>query len=81
MDEIKLIPCCKCGGQPIVLIRPQWPYPMVSVECSTCGRRSPIVYFCPSGNTWIQGLERILLPGLARARREAAACWNQENGS
>jgi len=80
-DDIRLIPCSRCGGQPVVMIRPGWPHPSLRVICSDCGQAGPQIYYAPEGPTWYLGIDRVLLPGLARARREAAACWNQEGGS
>lgn len=80
MDDIKLQPCPRCGGQPVVLILPGWPYARIRVECCACGRQGPTVYFDPEGALY-QGIEQLLLPGLGRARREASACWNQDGSS
>lgn len=79
MDEIKLIPCVKCGGLPVEMIQPGWPYPTVRVVCSVCGQRGPIVYYAQKDVLYSgQDLyNRYLLPGLPRARREAAAAWNE----
>lgn len=75
MDEIKLQPCPRCAGQPVVLILPGWPYARIRVECCACGRQGPTVYFDPGGALY-QGIEKQLMPGLGKARKEAAACWN-----
>lgn len=75
-DEIRLIPCPKCGGQPVVLIVPSWQYGRLRVECSVCGHKGPTIDFDPSGALY-QGIERRLLPGLGKARRDAAAAWNE----
>lgn len=75
MDDIRLIPCPSCSGQPVVLIQPGWPYPTVRIVCSACGKEGPTVYYAPEDMLY-HGLDFVLLPGLARARREAAACWN-----
>ena len=74
MDEIRLQPCLRCAGQPVVLILPGWPYARIRVECCACGQRGPTVYF-DAGGAIYQGTEQ-LLPGLAKARREAAMLWN-----
>lgn len=75
MDEIKLVPCPRCAGQPVVLILPGWPYARIRVECCACGRQGPTVYFDPGGALY-QGIEQQLMPDLTKARKEAAACWN-----
>ena len=80
MDDIRLIPCPSCGGLPVVLIRPAWPYPVVRVVCSACGRQGPMVYYSPEGDRMYLAVDAILLPGLATARRQAAAAWNEEAG-
>lgn len=77
-SNIVLKPCPRCGGQAVMKILPSWPHDMLWVECSVCDRAGPTVYFYRGAPTSAQGIERLLLPGLARARREAAACWNQE---
>ena len=68
----------------MVMILPGFPHPRLKVVCSACGKEGPTVYYAPEGDRQYLGqsaFDRILLPGLARARREAAACWNQESGS
>ena len=80
MDEIKLQPCPRCAGQPVVLILPGWPYARIRVECCACGRQGPTVYFDP-GKARYPSFESQMLPELGKARREAAACWNQGEGS
>lgn len=80
MDDIRLIPCPSCGGLPVVLIRPAWPYPVIRVVCSACSCQGPMVYYSPEGDRVFSGqglYERNLLPGLATARRQAAAAWNE----
>lgn len=79
-DDIRLNLCPKCPGQPVVLIMPGWPYPMVKVICSKCGHSGPAVYFSSEGDKYymVSAYDRALLPGLARARREAAALWNEQ---
>lgn len=84
LDEIRLKPCRRCGGLPVVLIRPSWPYPVLRIVCSSCGRQGPQIYYCPEGDKHFQGLsayEKNLLPGLAKARRQAAAAWNERTGA
>ena len=76
-DEIRLNLCPKCPGQPVVLIMPNWPYPMVGVVCSKCGHAGPKIYFT-NEDTIFHGQDRVMLPGLATARRQAAAAWNEE---
>ena len=76
--EVRKILCPKCGGQPIEHILPGWPYPTVGVVCSMCGNAGPKVYFTTEGENLFRGITDVLLPGLARARREAAACWNEQ---
>lgn len=76
-DDIRLNLCPKCPGQPVVLIMPGWPYPTVKVICSKCGHAGPAVYFT-NEDTVYHALDKALLPGLARARREAAALWNEQ---
>lgn len=78
MDEIKLQPCPRCAGRPVLLILPGWPYARLRVECCACGRQGATVYF-DTGAELQRGVERLLLPGLGKARKEAAACWNLEN--
>lgn len=83
-ENVKLLPCPSCHGQPVVLIRPGWPYPVVRIVCSSCGKEGVAVYYCPEGDKVFQGYgayEKRLLPGLAKARRQAAAAWNEEAGS
>ena len=75
--EIRMILCPKCGGAPLQLIVPGWPYPTVGVVCSKCGQAGPKVYFTQE-DTMYHGLDHIMLPGLARARREASAAWNEQ---
>lgn len=79
-DDIILKPCPMCGGQAVMVIRPGWPYPTVWVACHACGRQGPTVYYAPEDMLY-HGLDFVLLPGLARARREAASCWNQQGVS
>lgn len=77
MDEIRLCPCPKCGGLPVVLIRPYVLRPALRIECSACGNGGPWIYFDGKG-TLYQLAERMMLPDLARARRQAAAAWNED---
>lgn len=77
MDDVKLLPCPMCGGLPVMLIKPTWEYGRLRVECSVCGRYGPNVFFEP-GKKIYQGRKMQLLPGLAKARRQAAAAWNEE---
>ena len=44
-DDIRLRPCPRCGGQPIVLVWPSWPYPALRVECDGCKLTGPWIYF------------------------------------
>ena len=74
MDDIRLQPCPRCTGLPVVLVRPFFPRPALRVECSSCGLAGPWIYFDGKGAIW-QGTEK-LLPGLGKARRQAAAAWN-----
>ena len=76
--EIRKIVCQKCGGQPIEHIVPGWPYPTVGVVCHMCGYEGPKVYFTTEGETLFRRVTDALLPSLARARREAAALWNEQ---
>lgn len=76
--EIRLNLCPKCPGTPVVLIKPGWPYPTIRVVCSQCGHSGPEVYYSEKGATVFCGVDHYLLPGLARARREAAAAWNEQ---
>lgn len=76
--EIRKIVCQKCGGSPMEVILPGWPYPSVGVVCHMCGYAGPRVYFTTEGDTLFHGIVDALLPGLARARREAAALWNEQ---
>ena len=69
MDEIRLKPCPRCGGQPIVLVWPSWPYPALRVECDGCKLTGPWIYFDPKQ-------QEAHLPGLNKARGQAAAHWN-----
>ena len=78
MDDVKLLPCAKCSGQPVVLIRPDWPHPSLHIECQECGYKSPTVYFRTETNPCYFALESLMLPDLARAREQAAACWNED---
>ena len=75
-DDIRLRPCPRCGGLPVVLVRPFFPRPALRVECSDCGLAGPWIYFDGKGPIW-QGTEK-LLPGLGKARRQAAKDWNGE---
>ena len=75
MDEIRLIPCPKCGGLPVVLIRPFVLRPALRIECSVCGNGGPWIYFDGKGALY-QLAERMMLPDLVKARRLAAADWN-----
>lgn len=75
MDDIRLKPCPRCDGLPVVLVRPFFPRPALRVECSGCGLSGPWIYFDGKGPIW-QGTEK-LLPGLGKARRQAAAAWNE----
>lgn len=75
MDDIRLKPCPRCDGLPVVLVRPFFPRPALRVECSGCGLSGPWIYFDGKGPIW-QGAEK-LLPGLGKARRQAAAAWNE----
>lgn len=80
LEDIRLKPCPSCGGQPVVLITPAWPFPVLQIACSCCPRRGPENIFCPEGDRYYQGLsayDRILLPGLAEVRRRAADAWNE----
>lgn len=76
-DDIKLIPCPHCGGMPVVLIVPAWPHPALQVQCTACRKAGPWIYFNARMPIW-QTLDDLLLPGLGRAREEAAAAWNEE---
>ena len=75
-DDIRLRPCPMCGGLPVVLVQPFFPRPALRVECSGCGLSGPWIYFDGNG-TLYQLAERMMLPDLARARRQAAAAWNE----
>lgn len=75
MDDIRLIPCPRCGGLPVVMIRPFFPRPALRVECSVCGSGGPWIYFDGKGPGFL--IAEKLLPGLAAARRQAAAAWNE----
>lgn len=77
-DDIKLLPCSGCGGQPVVLIRPAWPHPALQVQCMTCGHSGPWVFFASEDLRIFQMADHVLLPRLAKAREEAAAAWNEE---
>ncbi|MBQ8200881.1 MAG: hypothetical protein IJZ74_03835 [Clostridia bacterium] len=74
MDDIRLIPCPSCGGQPVVLITPAWPLPVLQIACSCCPRRGPENIFKPEGD---RAFDCELLPGLAEVRRRAADAWNE----
>ena len=39
-----------------------------------------MVYYSPEGDRTYLAVDAILLPGLATARRQAAAAWNEEAG-
>lgn len=75
-DNRKIV-CQKCGGVPIELIEPGWPYPMVCVACRDCGHAGPKIYFAQE-NANYHSAEHQLLPDLAGARRQAAAAWNEQ---
>lgn len=78
MDDVKLQPCARCSGQPVVLILPLWPHPALRVECPACGMRGTTIYFDEEAPIF-QGTKK-MLPGLGKARRQAAAAWNEEAG-
>ena len=69
--DIRLLPCPKCGGLPVVLIRPHVFESTVHIECSACGIGGPQIAFANRMEL------RELLPDLATARRQAAADWNR----
>ena len=69
--DIRLLPCPKCGGLPVVLIRPHAFESTVHIECSACGIAGPRLAFAS------RRALRELLPDLATARRQAAADWNR----
>lgn len=77
MDELKidirLLPCPKCGGLPMVLIRHHGIEATVHIECSACGIGGPQLAFAS------RRAQRELLPDLATARRQAAADWNRRH--
>lgn len=75
-DDIRLRPCPVCEGLPVVLVRPFYPRPALRVECTKCAYAGPWIYF-NGRHPIIRAFEDIFLPGLARAREEAAACWNE----
>lgn len=79
MDDIRLEPCPACGGQAVMIIQPGWPHPRIRVDCLACGRQGPTVYYAQE-DMLHHGLDFVLLPGLARARREAAALWSEVGG-
>lgn len=80
MDDIRLRPCPRCGGLPVVLIRPFILRPALRIECSACGHGGPWIYF--DGKAPLSQLaESVFLPDLAKARRHAAADWNEEAGN
>lgn len=76
--EIRMNVCTKCGGPPVQLIQPGWPYPTVGAICSKCGRSGPKIYFT-NEDTVYRGHDVAMLPSLATARRQASASWNEEN--
>lgn len=81
LDEIRLKPCRRCGGLPVVLVQPGWPMPRVCVICTVCSEAGTVFHFAKDGPTWYQGWDRVLVPDLATARRQAAADWNEGDGS
>lgn len=60
----------------MVLIVPMWPHPALQVQCTACRKAGPWIYFNEKTPIW-QSIEDLLLPGLARAKEEAAAAWNE----
>lgn len=73
-DDIRLRPCPRCGGQPIVLVWPSWPYPALQVECDGCKLTGAWIYFDNKAPGREYG--ESMLPGLNRAREQAAVHWN-----
>ena len=78
--EIRMNVCKACGGSPMQIILPGWPYPTVGAACSKCGRSGPRIYFTNEEHDKVfMSPERAMLPCLATARRQASASWNEEN--
>lgn len=70
MTEVKIKPCRKCGGQPVLLVMRQCLEANVRVQCSTCRETGVVVAFA------VRRAQRELLPDLDGARRQAVALWN-----
>lgn len=71
MDEIRLLPCPFCGGQPIMLVTMEYLDRIVKIHCSRCGASGSGLVF-DHWRTPGSGL-----PDLQTARRQAAAAWNE----
>ena len=70
MTEVRLKPCRRCGGLPVVLVMRQCLEANVRVQCSACRETGAVVAFA------VRRAQRELLPDLDTARRHAAALWN-----
>lgn len=68
--DIRLLPCPRCGGLPVVMVRNRVLESTVHIECSACGLGSPQLAFAS------RRAQRELLPDLAKARRQIADHWN-----
>lgn len=78
--EIRMNVCTSCGGSPMQIILPSWPYPTVGAACSKCGKSGPRIYFTNEAqDKHYYGMDRAMLPCLATARRQVSASWNEEN--
>lgn len=76
-SEIRLTPCRRCGGRPVMILQPGFPADTVRVECTGCCLSTPAIFYAPHGGVAGYGANRILLPSLWTARRQAAAAWNE----
>jgi len=68
--DVKLLPCPKCGGQPVVLVQHHGIEATVRIECSACRLSGPAIAYAS------RRAQRELLPDLQTARLQAADDWN-----
>ena len=69
-ERIRLLPCPKCGGVPLMLVMRHCLEADVRIECSCCKLSGPAVAFAS------RRAQKELLPDLETARIQAADDWN-----